>query len=140
MTLEYITLLLIYQLIGEVAAKALDHAAGIPLPGPVVGMALLFLTLLIRGRAPEGLNHTAQGLLTHLSLLFVPAGVGVMMHLHLVGEEWQAISAALVGSTVLTIMVTAWIMVGLNRLSGGNSEPPAGDAPTDSGPEENDHG
>ena len=57
-------------------------------------------------------------MLEHLSLLFVPAGVGVMMHLPLIGEEWQALSAALVGSTVLTIAVTALVMRGCARLSG----------------------
>lgn len=114
MTLGFITLLLVYQLIGEVISKGLD----LPLPGPVVGMALLFVTLLVKGGLPEGLKGTADGLLKHLSLLFVPAGVGVILHLHLLREEWQAISVALVLSTVATIAVTALVMVGLARLTG----------------------
>ena len=114
MTLGFITVLLVYQLVGEVISAGLD----LPLPGPVVGMGLLFLSLIIKGGLPEGLKNTAKGLLSHLSLLFVPAGVGVMMHLHLLASEWQAITIALIGSTVLTILVTAGVMIGLTRLTG----------------------
>lgn len=118
MTLGFITWLLVFQLVGEVISKGLD----LPLPGPVVGMALLFLTLVVKGELPDGLKDTAGGLLQHLSLLFVPAGVGVMMHLHLLKGEWQGITAALVVSTVVTIAVTALVMVGLARLTGQNGQ------------------
>ena len=114
MTLGFITVLLVYQLVGEVISAGLQ----LPLPGPVVGMGLLFLSLIIKGGLPDGLKSTAKGLLSHLSLLFVPAGVGVMMHMHLLINEWQAITLALVGSTVLTILVTAGVMIGLTRLTG----------------------
>ena len=101
-----ITLLLVYQLIGEVIALAFK----LPVPGPVIGMLLLFLTLLARGSISEDLRNTATSLLSHLSLLFVPAGTGVMVHLARVADEWVAIVAALIGSTVLTIAVTALVM------------------------------
>ena len=113
MTLGFITMLLVYQLVGEGIARGLD----VSMPGPVIGMALLFLTLVVRGDLPEELKTTAEGLLKHLSLLFVPAGVGVMLHLHLLRDEWQAVSVALVASTVATIAVTALVMVGLCRLT-----------------------
>lgn len=116
MSLGFITLLLVYQLVGEVIARGL----GLALPGPVIGMALLFLTLVVRGGLPVGLKTTAEGLLKHLSLLFVPAGVGVMLHLHLLRDEWQAVSLALVLSTVATIAVTALAMVGLSKITGAN--------------------
>ena len=117
MTLGFITVLLVYQLVGEVISQSLD----LPLPGPVVGMALLFLTLLVRGKLADGLRDTADGLLRHLSLLFVPAGVGVILHLHLIQSEWKAISAALIVSTIATIAVTALVMVGLSRLTNDQS-------------------
>jgi holin-like protein len=105
--LAFVTLLLVCQLAGEIAARVLD----LPLPGPVIGMVLLFAGLMIRGgEVPETLQTTSQGLLENLSLLFVPAGVGVMLHLSLVAEEWAPITAALVVSTVATIAVTALIM------------------------------
>jgi putative effector of murein hydrolase LrgA (UPF0299 family) len=105
------TLLLVYQLVGEVIV----HLAGLPVPGPVVGMLLLFLTLTLRGAAPEALRETCQALLSHLSLLFVPAGVGVLLHFKRLGAEWLPISVALVASTVITVGVTALIMRWLQK-------------------------
>jgi holin-like protein len=104
--LAAITVLLVFQLIGEIAVIAF----GLPVPGPVVGMALLFVSLIVRGRVTEELASTAKGLLRHLSLLFVPAGVGVMAHLNRLASEWLPITVSLVLSTLLTIAVTAIVM------------------------------
>lgn len=105
------TLLLVYQLAGEV----LVQLTGLPVPGPVVGMLLLFLSLAARGSAPQWLRESCQGMLAHLSLLFVPAGVGVLLHFQRLGAEWLPIVVALVASTVLTIAVTALVMKALQR-------------------------
>lgn len=105
------TLLLVYQLAGEVIVQL----TGLPVPGPVVGMLLLFVTLAGRGGAPQWLRDTCNGLLAHLSLLFVPAGVGVLLHFQRLGAEWLPIVVALVASTVLTIAVTALVMRALQR-------------------------
>jgi holin-like protein len=109
--LSALTTLLVYQLVGEVIAQGL----ALPIPGPVIGLALLFATLALRGGPTESLRDTANGLLTHLSLLFVPAGVGVMVHFGRLGDEWLPIAAALVGGTVLTIATTALVMRRLLR-------------------------
>jgi putative effector of murein hydrolase LrgA (UPF0299 family) len=101
-----LTGVLVCQLAGEVVVRV----AGIPLPGPVVGMALLFAFLALRARVPDSLDRLAEGLLANLSLLFVPAGVGVMMHLPLVAREWLPITVSLVVSTLATIAVTALVM------------------------------
>lgn len=106
-----ITLLLVFQLLGEVIARTL----ALPIPGPVIGMALLFAALALRGGPSPELRDTAQNLLQHLSLLFVPAGVGVMLHFHRIGDEWLPLAASLVGSTVLTIAVTALVLRALSR-------------------------
>jgi holin-like protein len=111
MALKFITLLLLCQLVGEIFVVW----SGLPVPGPVVGMALLFTGLVIHGDVAEGLGRVVEGLLSHLSLLFVPAGVGVMLHIAMLREEWLAISVALVLSTILTIAVTGLLMVGLIR-------------------------
>ncbi len=113
--LAAITVLLVYQLIGETLVLALK----LPVPGPVIGMLLLFLTLLVRGSAPESVRETAQGILQHLSLLFVPAGVGVMIHFARVLDEWLPILVSLVISTILTIAVTAVTLRFLLRVNGG---------------------
>lgn len=107
--LEYLTLILACQLIGEFTVGA----TGLPIPGPVVGMVLLFCFLLVRGQVPEDLSHVGNALLNHLSLLFVPAGVGVMVHLELLGTDALPLSAAIIGSTIITITVTALVMIAL---------------------------
>ena len=122
--LEALTIILTCQLIGELIVVG----TAIPLPGPVVGMVLLFVGLLIRGGVPEELGRVAASLLQNLSLLFVPAGVGVMTHLALLQAEWLPISVSLVVSTLLTIAVTGLAMSVLVRLRdrakpGGESEP-----------------
>jgi holin-like protein len=110
-----LTVLLLFQLVGEVIARLLE----LPVPGPVIGMLLLLGALLLRGAAPDTLRDTAQGLLSHLSLLFVPAGVGVIVHIGRLQDEWLAILATLVLSTILTLVLTAWAMRLLLRLTGG---------------------
>jgi holin-like protein len=111
--LNAITLLLVLQLAGEIISQSL----ALPVPGPVIGMLLLFIVLLARSRLAAQVRETAQNLLRHLSLLFVPAGVGVMLHVRRVTDEWAAILLALVISTVLTIMVTALSIQLIARLS-----------------------
>lgn len=73
-------------------------------------MLLLFIGLMIRGNIPQPLAQTANGLLEQLSLLFVPAGVGVMTHLTLLGNQWLPLTTSLVISTLLTIAVTGLLM------------------------------
>jgi holin-like protein len=110
--LTFLTLIFGCQLIGELIAVA----TGWPIPGPVIGMALLFIGLLVRGGIAEGLGSVGDGLISNLSLLFVPAGVGVMQHAKLIGSELVPISVALVVSTVLAVAVTgvfmAWLGAG----------------------------
>ena len=110
--LQGISLLLIYQLAGELSVNLLN----IPVPGPVIGMVMLFFTLLIRGSSSKALDSSSSALLNHLSLLFVPAGVGVMVHFDRIINEWLAISVALILSTIITMVMTALIMLGVNQL------------------------
>jgi holin-like protein len=101
-----ITVLLVYQLAGEILVVVL----GLPVPGPVIGMVLLFVHLALRRGVAADLDTVSHGLLRHLSLLFVPAGVGVMAHLGRLADEWLPITVSLVFSTLLTIAVTALVM------------------------------
>ena len=101
-----LTWLLVFQSAGE----ALALATGAPVPGPVVGLALLLVALRLRdGRdtaADAPLGVAADGLAKHLSLLFVPAGVGVMLHAARLADEGAALAVALVASTVLALAAT----------------------------------
>lgn len=111
-----LTVLLVFQLIGEVAARGL----ALPLPGPVIGMALLLAAFAASPRLLELVRPTAQGVLANLSLLFVPAGVGIVGHLDLLTSEGPALLAALVLSTILAIVVGALTFRVVARLTGGN--------------------
>jgi holin-like protein len=104
--LSAITQLLIFQLIGEVLARALQ----LPVPGPVIGMMLLFLFFQLREGPGKELKSTSQTILQNLSLLFVPAGTGILVHLQRVADEWLALLLSLLISTVATLVVTAWVM------------------------------
>ena len=110
--LNGVTLLLIYQLAGEISVLLLR----IPVPGPVLGMIMLFVTLILRRRSSESLDSASLALLSHLSLLFVPAGVGMMVHFDRIADEWLPIGIALILSTVITMAVTALVMLGSSRL------------------------
>ncbi|EED34777.1 LrgA family protein [Luminiphilus syltensis NOR5-1B] len=101
-----IALLLLCQLAGS----ALVFATGLPLPGAVIGIVLLLLTLATLGHASAALNRVAGLLLSHMSLLFIPAGTGVIMLLGLIEREWLPITVAMVVSTLLGMMTTALIV------------------------------
>lgn len=112
--LKAIAILLVFQLAGEFLGLFL----GLPLPGPVLGMALLVLGLLLLKRVPDWLETTSDNLLRHLSLLFVPASVGLVQYLDRIGAEWLPILAALVISTLLGIAASALTFVMVARLVG----------------------
>jgi len=103
--------LLMCQLAGEVVVRAL----GLPVPGPVLGTVFLLLALAALREVPEALGNVAAVVLAHLSLLFVPAGVGIMLHLARIRAEWLPLLSALLISTILTITVTALVFVWLAR-------------------------
>jgi holin-like protein len=93
------------QLLGEFIV----HAFALPLPGPVLGMFLLFAALLLRGgrAVPTQLGNAADGLLGHLSLLFVPASVGLMRYLDVLAANAVTLILALAISTALAQAATA---------------------------------
>jgi putative effector of murein hydrolase LrgA (UPF0299 family) len=107
-------ILLIFQCLGEGVA----FVTGLPIPGPVIGMLLLFAALVARPRLAEAVEGTAHELLRHLSLLFVPAGVGIVVAAANVSGYWLAIVVAVVVSTLLTLAVTALVLQALTRRAG----------------------
>ena len=105
--------LLSFLLAGEI----LVYLTALPLPGAVVGMSLLLGWLLWRGGEPgENLGKAAGGILQFLSLLFVPAGVGIILHLERLQREWPAILGSVLFATLISVAFTALL---LRRLSAG---------------------
>ncbi len=118
--LNALTLLILCQFVGEIAARGL----ALPLPGPVVGLLLLLAGLILRERITrrgpgQELKATAAGLLGNLGLLFVPAGVGVVTQLDVLGRNWLPIAVAILISTFLGLAVTGWVMQRLARAEDG---------------------
>jgi len=109
-----IAIILVAQLVGEVLARLL----ALPIPGPVIGMALLLVSFLASKPLAERILPTSQGILAHLSLLFVPAGVGVISHVEVLGTSGIALIAALVASTLIALLAGALTFVALARLTG----------------------
>jgi holin-like protein len=110
-------LLLLCQLAGESIVRALDA----PVPGPVLGGIFMLAFLAARRGVPDNLQRTSQDLLANFSLLFVPAGAGIILHAARLEAEAVALIAALIGSTALTIAVASLVFVGVDRLMGGKA-------------------
>ena len=123
MGLRGLAWLLALQSVGELLARALS----LPFPGPVVGMLLLLLALRWSAvRAPVA--ACAQFLLSHLSLLFVPVGVGVMTHLGLLGQYGVRMLVVIVLSTWIGMAVTALVLRLWQTPAPTPTPPKAGDA------------
>lgn len=112
--LKGLLLLLASQLAGEAVARGL----ALPVPGPVLGLAMLAALLLARPGLHATVGPVAGTLLSNLSLLFVPAAVGVVQVLPLLRTEGLAIGVALVVSTVAALVVTALTFRAVARLQG----------------------
>jgi len=109
--------LLLCQSIGE----AMSRLAHLPLPGPVIGMLILLLLLLRWKVVREPVAAAADALLAHLSLLFVPVGVGVMTHMALISQYGLRLLLALVLSTWIGLLVTALVLRATLRRSDKSS-------------------
>lgn len=132
-----IALLLVCQLSGEVLVRLLE----LPLPGPVAGLVLLAAGLGIRhavrrrqsapdttgegpgNPVPAEVHGVAHGILRHLSLLFVPAAVGIVQQADLLRTHGLGLTAALAVSTLAAMVVTALVFRGLSRWSNGAASP-----------------
>ena len=115
--------LLLCQLVGEILARSL----GLPAPGPVIGLALLTLGLWLWNRrkpfsddelVASDVGKASSGLLGSLSVLFVPAGVGVVQYLGLLRDQGVALAASLVVSTILTLLATVGAFLLVKRWLG----------------------
>jgi len=124
-----LSLILLCQLAGEVFVRAL----ALPMPGPVIGLMLLLVLLVARdrfavlARGPlqgDGVESASRGLLANLSLLFVPAGVGVVQKLDLVAEHGIAFLGVLAVSVLVTLLVTVATFLLASRLMAQGRKPP----------------
>lgn len=100
-----LAILLGYQLIGYV----LHEFAGVPLPGNVIGLMLLVLSLFAGWVKLEWIEQSAQFLLKHMMIFFAPTIVGTIVFFSMIGQEFLAIAVSLAGSTLAVLLATAWL-------------------------------
>lgn len=115
--LKCIFIIFFFQLIGEFLQKLFT----LTLPGPVIGMILLLASMLLlkrneifKNKIETPLVQVSEVLTSYLPLLFVPVGVGVVMHLSYLKNSYLEILLIILVSTLLTIGFTAFVM---NKLS-----------------------
>ena len=106
-------LLLAFQLVGEIISRFL----AIPVPGPVIGLLMLFLATSRSTRLADFMRPCTSSLLSILSLLFVPVGVGVIEYPDLLREAGPALLLILVASTLAALTVTAMTFALVSRLT-----------------------
>jgi len=122
--LEEIARVLVWLGVGEILARL----GVLPMPGPVIGLVLLYCNILFRRDLPENLSALADRILQCLGMLFVPAGVGVIAYLDRLQTEILPIVAAVIGGTVVTIVVTAWAAEQFSRRAEQRQPEPEGEA------------
>ena len=103
----------LFQLVGEFIQKFLE----ISIPGPVIGLILLLTVLLIKNKYfnastnfQNDLIRSCESLLNYLPLLFIPVGVGVVMHLTLLEDNLISVITIIILGTLLTLAITGFIM------------------------------
>lgn len=111
MLLRGLTWLVLFQLLGT----AINVLFLSMLPGPIIGMLLLFVFLLVNGEVGEPLSVAASGLLRYLPLLLVPPAVGVMAYTEAILDDFWAIVGVLVISLLISLVFTGWLMQALIR-------------------------
>ncbi|MBO6883137.1 MAG: CidA/LrgA family protein [Marivita sp.] len=115
---EAIAILLGCQLVGEVVARALT----LPVPGPVIGLGLLAVLLLACPDLTKSTGPAARVILANLSLLFVPAGVGVVGNLGVLSENWVAFAVVLLASTIAAMLASVGAFLFVQRFLGRSDE------------------
>jgi len=106
MLLRGLTWLVLFQLLGT----ALNHLFLSVLPGPIIGLVLLLLYLMVRGQVSEPLSLAANSLLRYLPLLLVPPAVGVMVYAAEIAKDFWAIVGSLVVSVLVSQVLVGWLM------------------------------
>lgn len=104
-TLPQIGWLLVFWLLGEIIA----HVFAWAIPGSVIGMILLTLALEFRIIKLSQVEKVSDFLIRNMAFFFVPPGVGLMVNFELIADNWLAITATTIFSTILVLLVTGLV-------------------------------
>lgn len=100
--LRQLAIILVICFIGE----ALNRLLNIPIPGNVIGMIILLISLLTGFIKVEAIEDITEFLLKHLAFFFVPAGIGVISSMDIIAENFLPMLAVILLSTIVVIVVT----------------------------------
>ena len=106
MLLRGLTWLVLFQLLGT----AINHLLVPFLPGPIIGLVLLFAFLVWNGEVPAPVSEAGGALLRYLPLLLVPPAVGVMAYAEALAADFWALTATLVLSLLIALLFAGWLM------------------------------
>lgn len=109
--LDGILLLLIFQFLGEVLVRF----TGLPVPGPVAGMVLLLIALIVRSSALQKVAPAANLLIGNLVLLFFPIGVGIVLEWDRYAAHGTALIVSIVAGTAIALVLVALLVKWLLR-------------------------
>ncbi|KAF1057098.1 MAG: hypothetical protein GAK45_02561 [Pseudomonas citronellolis] len=118
MLLRGLTWLVLFQLLGTGLNVLILHM----IPGPILGLVLLLIFLLVRGEVSEPISTAASSLLRYLPLLLVPPAVGVMAYGPQLLADFWALVGALVLSLLLSFLFAGWLMQKLIERQRGRKE------------------
>ena len=104
--LKGIITLLVFQFLGECISKLFK----LLVPGPVIGMILLVIFLIIKKSSFESLDHAVSLHLRYLPLLFIPAAMGIITQVSILSKEFLAISVSLILGTIIALAFSAKLM------------------------------
>jgi holin-like protein len=104
--IKQVAIILGFWLLGELIA----YFTALPIPGSIAAMLLIVTALELKIIHSRDINHVADFLLNNMALFFIPAGVGLMSHFHILKQEWLPISIAIIVSTLLVLTVVGLIM------------------------------
>jgi holin-like protein len=123
--LKSLFIIFFFQLLGEAIQKFFE----INMPGPVIGLILLLLVFIffIKSAPPfrkikKEISETSHQIINYLSLLFVPIGVGVVMHINYLGDNLFKILAIIIIGTLSTLVFVAYVMEKIINLEKNNAK------------------
>jgi holin-like protein len=123
--LKSLFIIFFYQLLGEAIQKIFE----INIPGPVIGLILLLLSFIIFSKKLthskkiiKEISVTSNQIINYLSLLFVPIGVGVVMHINYLGDNLFKIFSIIIIATLATLVFTAFVMEKIINLEKKNGK------------------
>lgn len=111
---QFITIIIFY-----LAGNKLSIWLGLPVPGSIVGMVLLFAALLCGVIKLSWIETIGQLHIKHLTLLFIPFTVGVFHYIGIFRMDGVKLMAIIMISSLVVLLVTSSIAEYYDKMKRG---------------------